>query len=666
MDNDNTADNTANKNKNFDSVWVRLYELVDTDAPVSASRTDAAGTRTMTTFRAMGNPFEIEPVPRNIDKLCDKVKDKRLNALKYVDAADLVVYKFKEPVSDEINLPVPGVGDRSTTASKKLSVGDKVPLGTTSLNPLVVVAPAMTAITSTSTAAVQATEKENALAMEGALDRARKFVTSIMSDMEEIPWSNGMQVMRGVTRLEAGTEGDIVIRRITEPFWKECLRVVNEKGMRRRVCAVGTPGIGKTTSTPFLLRMLLMQGHTVVYHVRTEQLRGWYYEFVPQLDNSVIANVYPERGSMDKIESLQCNSTFYIVDPGKTKDSCDLDDLFQPKLMIVASPDEGHWGGSEFRKDRGIVLGIFRVYPMWDLEELQLARAYLSTFSGVQLTADVVEARFRQVGGVPRHIFSSNFNEKLQIQDEAIVALTNDQVIKIAQKEMNAVGSFAPGQPKSAIIGYAKSDGNPQFSMRIVEIISPLVAEKVFVKFMKTLWDTMLTNEYVGGWKILETYCRVLMAGPAQDFQRRSCCGVSDNMNYPNVTKVALGGCTEIRMVPNIVNSAKEHPMILFHSTNPRQPLIDFIYKDSDGTFHAFQATMDKSHKAKETSLKELRKQLGASTLELYFLVPEERFNTFVTNPVTPAKNDASTHVWHVLVPKPNGNQTFTRQDSQP
>ena len=46
-------------------------------------------------------------------------------------------------------------------------------------------------------------------------------------------------------------------------------------------------------------------------------------------------------------ENYNQPSTFYIVDPGKTKDNCNPPDFFQGQVIIVASPDEGHWGGEE-------------------------------------------------------------------------------------------------------------------------------------------------------------------------------------------------------------------------------------------------------------------------------------------------------------------------------
>jgi hypothetical protein len=173
-----------------------------------------------------------------------------------------------------------------------------------------------------------------------------------MSNMTEIPDSNGMQVMCDVADLETGKEGDIVIRNITAPFWEECIRVLDDPAMRYCVCAVGTPGIGKTTSTLLRIRMLLKQGSTVAYLVPTVDLRAWYYEFIPQPDHSVVINLYPESTLIDKIASLENRLTFYIVDPGKTKDSCNRSDLFQPKLLIVkvnlASTDVMSLGVSGF------------------------------------------------------------------------------------------------------------------------------------------------------------------------------------------------------------------------------------------------------------------------------------------------------------------------------
>ena len=79
----------------------------------------------------MGAPFAIEPVPKNVSVLRDKVKEKWGENLPCA-SPQLFVYKLESPESatDEI-----GIG------TNRLSSGDKVPLLTTSVTPLVVVVP---------------------------------------------------------------------------------------------------------------------------------------------------------------------------------------------------------------------------------------------------------------------------------------------------------------------------------------------------------------------------------------------------------------------------------------------------------------------------------------------------------------------------------------------
>ena len=121
------------------------------------------------------------------------------------------------------------------------------------------------------------------------------FAQSIMQDYETIPGNQGMKILRDVTNIETRNEPrDIVIRNITEPFWQSCINVVDKEGVRDRVAAVGSPGIGKTFATPILIRMLLKKNHTVVYLKRSVKIKGWYFEFVPS-NPSIDVFVYPEK-----------------------------------------------------------------------------------------------------------------------------------------------------------------------------------------------------------------------------------------------------------------------------------------------------------------------------------------------------------------------------------
>jgi hypothetical protein len=84
-----------------------------------------------------------------------------------------------------------------------------------------------------------------------------------------------------VPKLESGATKDLVIRNITEDFWKETIRTAETPNKRYHVCAVGTSGIGKTSSTAILIRLLLLMQRTVVYRIRSPEKIGWVYEFTP-------------------------------------------------------------------------------------------------------------------------------------------------------------------------------------------------------------------------------------------------------------------------------------------------------------------------------------------------------------------------------------------------
>jgi len=86
------------------------------------------------------------------------------------------------------------------------------------------------------------------------------FVKNLKLDenLEDIPNSDGMKVLRNVISLEGKPiTKNIVARKITEPFWNACIATVNDSDMSYQVAAVGSPGIGKTTATPILIRLLL-------------------------------------------------------------------------------------------------------------------------------------------------------------------------------------------------------------------------------------------------------------------------------------------------------------------------------------------------------------------------------------------------------------------------
>ena len=92
------------------------------------------------------------------------------------------------------------------------------------------------------------------------------FVQSIMKEYEDVPdYKNnkGMKVLKDVVVLEEGNTiiEYIVLRKNLEDFWNQVIATVEPKSNNDHipVCAVSTPGIGKSLTTPILIRLLLKQ-----------------------------------------------------------------------------------------------------------------------------------------------------------------------------------------------------------------------------------------------------------------------------------------------------------------------------------------------------------------------------------------------------------------------
>ena len=499
-----------------------------------------------------------------------------------------------------------------------------------------------------------------------SLNHGRQFVASIMKGMETIPGSDGMWLMRGVTNLETGTVLEsLVIRNVERLFWDECLNEVMTPDVRCRVCAMGSPGTGKTSSTLFLIRTLLENKHTVVYRFASEY---YFWEFRWNNIYGYVVSVYPGDAGIRDVKSLRDPSTYYIVDPGaSTKDCLPPTSVVAQTIIVSSSDDSDCWGRREFTKGRNDVYGIFRIFPTWDLEELLLARPYLQR---TVLTDQEVEERFRLVGGFPRHIFAEreNFSTLLDDQRYAIPSLTAEEAARIVEGHMDPVGSFAHNYPKSDIIGYGRThkEGKITFWPRKVDINSPSVAEKVAEKFMPELWRLVLReDDRIGSNKMYEAYCRKLMyAAPARSFRCRPCSAKGFNESKYDID-VLLGGCKKARLERNITKAVIEgDSMTLFHSINPSQSLFDFVYKDNDGTIHAFQATLGKKHSFQMDLIQKLRETFGNSRIAFFYLIPADRFNEFVKEAANPKTDDLSS-VWHVLIPDPSKEHNSSFQESR-
>jgi hypothetical protein len=498
---------------------------------------------------------------------------------------------------------------------------------------------------------------------------AMDFVESITErHPEPVEGSDGMSVMRDVVDFETGSIVPyVVIRKVTRPFWQACIDEADTPGMRIHVAATGSPGTGKTACTPYLIRMLLLERRVaVVYHVRTLRKSGWLYEFVPGRDGDenddptvVVANVYPEQGYWkSEIPSLNDPSAYYVVDPGKTSDSCDPDARFLPKVILVTSPDSKHWGDGEFFKRRGNTGGTLKVFPVWELDELLHARPLL----GPGMSDEEVENRYYQVGGIPRLVFTGAafYGRVLERQQMGMNGLTADQVRRVAHCHKVAWSTFDESLPQNAAIAFRVSDADTgTFSEYAVDAVAPRVTAFFLREFAKVAWPTLEESDHP--W-IFEAHARYLLLTKST-YRCRRWSGPEHTVLQKTRT-VVLGGCTEMRSVPDVIAAAQQRKMVVFHPVHSEDSPFDFLYQDSKGRFRAFLAVLaNRARPVNAGALLRLEDAAGGpDKLTMYYMVPSFHFSKFTLesfddgsgkNPPAGVKLP-SCDVVHVSIPDPN------------
>lgn len=113
---------------------------------------------------------------------------------------------------------------------------------------------------------------------DSILERAEQFATQILAPLKT---RDGISFMLNVHDLETGYQRrNVVILPWLKRLWREVVRLVDSsEDIQQRVCIVGAAGIGKTTTTAWLIRYLLrLEGSTVVYHIKSAT-GGWIYKF---------------------------------------------------------------------------------------------------------------------------------------------------------------------------------------------------------------------------------------------------------------------------------------------------------------------------------------------------------------------------------------------------
>ena len=510
----------------------------------------------------------------------------------------------------------------------------------------------------------------------------------LYSKLHTIDDSSGMMVYaEGVADLQApGKVGVVVIRQEDQLFWERCIDLISND---HPVCGVGNPGIGKTTTSIYLLQRLIHLNKSVVYTIRQcEGLDDFFYELIPIVEQhsgkvqDVAVKLYKMRHErVCEIPVLKGGNSVYVVDPGDFAGSCDISKIVRPACFIMnASNDERHWGGSNFTKFRSapkrahwalggdgrettpIKAGKIIHGSLWSGHQLLVAKAYL--FNQL-LDDDELLRRFRIVGGSIRDIVE--FDED-KFKEKVAAALNIDDVMVQGLVDGNYQFSYKPAEPSSALVGLGPADANLELIK--ISLKSDYVEEQLGKKHLQISWYAFLNEDNAGNrGNVFEAYLREKFSAAeihftekeARESLRMKPIGQKQNRQKKNYAPV-LGGMTvgSKRTIVQVLDMnvrvqtdlAMEH---MFYSKNQAEPLIDMILRVGGG-YDAIQSTVGKKHGSATEKIKALKAKLDlkdTETLRIFFAVPEHRYADFVTDTVNPLLNEpelSNVRIFHLSI----------------
>ena len=132
-------------------------------------------------------------------------------------------------------------------------------------------------------------------------------------------------------------------------FVRNQTRVVWNMAMNKsRVAVIGSPGIGKSFSIFYFLRLLMQENQTFVFEARKW---GSVYLFQPGSRAYTVSSVLLEHWAPRGCKELQVSQNHYVIDPDRAEGGKVVSVIANP--IIAPSPDVNHLG--EFRKTRGLV-----------------------------------------------------------------------------------------------------------------------------------------------------------------------------------------------------------------------------------------------------------------------------------------------------------------------
>jgi len=439
----------------------------------------------------------------------------------------------------------------------------------------------------------------------------------------------------------------VVLRDVVMQYWAEVIHVVRTTN---NVVALGSPGIGKTTTIPYLIRELLNAGNTVVLMVRSMHTDNMFL-YKKNSSDSVLSCSYFERMpavGYNHIPELKDPNTVLVIEPRGFQRTPAADLVC--RYVLVCSPNEGHY---KYLYKGGVYgSAVFLYQPLWELNELLEARndmispdndphrpAAVPTAAVLNplLSVEDIQHRYNLFGGVPRNVFAADISVFQTWQENALGEFSAYDFDRILSSP-NGYSLDGAGQFSSKVVGF-ESSRSTNFRKAVAVLLSSNIKISIWERHLFSMWTRVSTSMGLpaeAGYGFERYFIRWLKGGGMIDCRR--------NAGFRETPTSA----TEQVSIPPCAGNTLEDPIhaasmyrgpndMLFVPLSSSNLLYDALLRRKNGEFCAFQCTVGLSHSANTAAMLGMARQLGCSPtnkLKFYYVVPEFRFGDFKTDPV--------------------------------
>jgi hypothetical protein len=457
--------------------------------------------------------------------------------------------------------------------------------------------------------------------------------------------SNGVQriaLTHFLQSNEMDSGPDLYTRQCQRDLWNEVFVYLESSLNKRHAVVTGNPGIGKSRSMAYLLRILLQNERTVIYEARKDKI---VYAFIPpvrpvrqnQSSNYKVWTCDYRRFSEPACVALKNSDHYYLIDPDVPAQIASVN----AHTVLAASPNRAHF--KEFQKR-----AIKWLMPIWRKEELKSLLAYIK-IEGATLTDTEFESRYMNFGGRIRYMFAGSVDCSEYFDDlkESVSRLDLDKLIKALSPDGIDIDQSEQGGPSMVFVydvlavpttfhsttyKYLKIQGNYRIALAS-ETVRQLAASKYWAEIMDTLnpKSQRYTNNSIGNGRLFELVSSVYLEFPVQ-FDARS-----DPETIDHVLQLSTGSRKEFvgtwqeylvycSQLQSSINMTGTRELVIPKVTN--QPVIDMI----DACDRVYQITVGKEHGVNRSKLQEMVEILNLTPqnpLKLYFVILEDRLQEF-------------------------------------